>query len=86
MAITNGAFRLMADWVEGPAAREYSLAADWDDRWRTGGSLDEVADEAHLSSRHILAAIERFATEREARRATLRTISDALGSGPGGVL
>ena len=86
MAITNGAFRLMADWVEGPAAREYSLAGDWDDRWRTGGSMDEVADEAHLSAGHILAAIERFATERDARRASLRSISDAIGSGAGGVL
>jgi transketolase len=86
MAITNGAFRLMADWVEGPAAREYSLASDWDDRWRTGGSMDEVADEAHLSAGHILAAIERFATERDARRASLRSICDAIGSGAGSVL
>ncbi len=79
MAITNGAFRLMADWLSGPAARDYSLSADWDDRWRTGGSVDEVADEAHLSAAHILAAIERFATEREARRATLRAVADTVG-------
>jgi len=81
MAITNGAFKLMADWVAGPAAREYSLSADWDDRWRTGGSVDEVADEAHLSAPYILAAIDRFATEREVRRASLRTIADAISSG-----
>ncbi len=86
MAVTNGAFRLMADWLEGPAARDYSLSADWDDRWRTGGSMEEVADEAHLSAGHILAAIERFAIERDARRASLRLISDAIGSGAGGVL
>ena len=79
MAVTNGAFKLMADWVEGPAAREYSLSPDWDDRWRTGGSVDEVIDEAHLSSAHILAAIERFASCREERRASLRSIVDAIG-------
>ena len=78
MAITNGAFKLMADWVAGPDARAYSLSADWDDRWRTGGSVDEVADEAHISAGHILAAIERFATERDARRASLRTIAEAV--------
>ena len=81
MAITNGAFRLMADWVAGPGAREYSLSADWDDRWRTGGSVDEVADEAHISAGHIVAAIERFATERDVRRAALRAIVDAVDSG-----
>jgi transketolase len=82
MAITNGAFKLMADWVEGPIARDYSLSADWDDRWRTGGSIEEVAYEAHLSAEHILAAIERFATGRDARRASLRSIVDAIESSP----
>ena len=45
MVITNGAFKLMRDWTDGPIAREYSLSADWDDRWRTGGTVDEVMDE-----------------------------------------
>jgi transketolase len=73
MVITSGAFRLMADWAAGPLVAEYSLAADWDDRWRTGGSVDEVMDEAHLSAGHILAGIERFVRDREVRRARLRT-------------
>jgi transketolase len=80
MAITNGAFKLMADWLDGPRAREYSLSPDWDDRWRTGGSVDEVADEAHLSGAHIVAAIERFASEREDRRAALRSIVEDVAS------
>jgi transketolase len=80
MAITNGAFKLMVDWLDGPRARDYSLSPDWDDRWRTGGSVDEVADEAHLSGPHIVAAIERFATEREARRAALRSIVEDVAS------
>jgi hypothetical protein len=41
MVITSGAFRLMDDWAAGPLVAEYSLAADWDDQWRTGGSVDE---------------------------------------------
>ena len=48
--------------------------------------MDEVADELHLSAGHFVAAIERFATERDARRASLRSASEAIGSGAGGVL
>ena len=78
MAITTGAFRQMADWLEGPLARAYSLSADWDDRWRTGGSLDEVVEEAHLDTAHIIAAIERFAAERELRICHLRSVLEAM--------
>jgi transketolase len=78
MAITNGAFKLMSDWIGGPIAREYSLSTDWDSRWRTGGSLDEVMDEAHLSASHILAGIERFVRERDQRRAKLSVLIEAI--------
>jgi len=74
MAVTNRAFRLMRDWVDGPLAREYSLSSDWDDRWRTGGTVDEVMDEAHLGPGHILGAIERFAAERELRLTRLHDL------------
>lgn len=30
------------------AHREYTLSADFDDRWRTGGLEDDVIAEAHL--------------------------------------
>ncbi len=78
MAITNGALKLMREWVDGPVAEEYSLSADWDDRWRTGGTVDEVMREAHLDPEHIVGAIERYARDREARHARLRAILDAL--------
>ena len=81
MAITNRAFKLMTDFVEGPIAKEYSLSSDWDDRWRTGGTVDEVMDEAHLGPGHILAAIERYAADREARHARLRQIVAAVERG-----
>ncbi len=75
MAITNRAVRFMRDWVDGPLALEYSMGADWDDRWRTGGTLEEVLDEAHLTPAHLLAGIERFVRERPAR---LRRVREAL--------
>jgi transketolase len=75
MVVTNGAYKLMRDWADDPIVREYSLSSDWDDRWRTGGSVDEVIEEAHLDSGHILQAIERFVRERPAR---LRLLHDRV--------
>jgi transketolase len=77
MVITNGAFKLMQDWADGPLVREYSLSSDWDDRWRTGGSVAEVIEEAHLDEAHILAALERFAAERPERLSELRERLDS---------
>jgi transketolase len=80
MVITNGAYKLMRDWADDPIVHEYSLSSDWDDRWRTGGSVEEVMEEAHLDSGHILAAIERFARERPDR---LRRFRDRLAAAEG---
>jgi transketolase len=74
MAITNRTVKLMRDWVDGPLGAEYSMGADWDDRWRTGGSVDEVMDEAHLTTRHILEGIGRFVRDRESRLQRLHAI------------
>jgi len=76
MVITNGAFKLMQDWADGPQVRQYSLSSDWDDQWRTGGSVDEVIAEAHLDQAHILTALERFAGERPERLRRLRAVLD----------
>lgn len=67
MAITNRARRLMADWIDPSVSGRYTLSSDWDDRWRTGGTIDEVIEEAHLSPRHILEGMRRFAAEHEKR-------------------
>ena len=77
MVVTSGAFKLMQDWAEGPLVREYSLSADFDDRWRTGGTVDEVISEAHLDQEHILAAIERFVAERAERLRRWQAYLDA---------
>ena len=67
MVITNTSIGNMSHWVQHPIVKEYSLSADWDNNWRTGGSLDEIIDEAHLSPRWVLSAIEKFASERKIR-------------------
>ena len=71
--ITTQAGWLMHDWIFNPLAEEYGLSADWDDRWRTGGTLEEVIDEAHLSPQYLMAGIERFVRDRAERLQRLRT-------------
>ncbi|MFN8547511.1 MAG: transketolase [Candidatus Eisenbacteria bacterium] len=70
--ISNRGRRTMADWMPHQIAAEYAMTSDFDDRWRTGGTLDEVIEEAHLSPEWLLKGIERFVREREARLARLR--------------
>ncbi len=78
MAVTNGARRLMADWLSGPVADDYTLSADRDDRWRTGGSVDEVMEEAGLGPEQILVGIERFVRERADRVARIQAVAAAI--------
>ena len=40
MVITNGALRLMNNWISNPTVKRYSMFPDFDNRLRTGGSLD----------------------------------------------
>ena len=77
MVISNRARRVMRDWIENSVVAEYSRTSDWDDRWRTGGTVDEVIAEAHLAPQHLLAGIERFARERPQRLARIRDAVDA---------
>ncbi|MEE2845282.1 MAG: transketolase, partial [Gemmatimonadota bacterium] len=51
----------------GPLTEKYSLYADQDDRWLSGGTEDDVITEAGLDAESIFKAIARFACERESR-------------------
>jgi transketolase len=78
MAVTNRARRLMSDWIDLAVSGEYTLSSDWDDRWRTGGTVDEVIAEAHLSADHIFEGIRRFASERKTRLDRIRGIVESI--------
>ena len=65
--ITNASAIAMQDWTGSRISLEYAMTADWDQNWRSGGSLDEVIEEAHLSERWLLEGIERFANDRASR-------------------
>ena len=80
MAVTNRARRLMMDWADFGVTGEYWLGSDWDDRWRTGGSIAEVLEEARLSPDWIFDGIKRFADERAVRRATVKGLAERIGA------
>jgi transketolase len=75
--ITTQARWLMHDWLFTKGAEAYALSSDWDDRWRTGGTLEEVIEEAHLSPQWVLEGIERFVGEREERLSQIQAGLDA---------
>ena len=65
----------MHDWLSSRIAAEYAMTSDFDDRWRTGGSVDEVKREAHIDPASLWEGMARFAGDREQR---LRRLSGAL--------
>ncbi len=67
----------MQDWLFNKTAEDYAMSADWDNRWRTGGTVDEVIEEAHLSPEWVLKGIERFVAARRERLGKLRADIDA---------
>jgi transketolase len=67
MFVTTGTRRMWPLRIAGPLADEYSLTADQENVWLTGGSEADVIAEAHLDPTSIFAAVQRFARERPMR-------------------
>ncbi len=72
MIITNTALDLMQNWIRHPVVRDYSLSPDYDNRWRSGGTLDDVIEDSHLSRHWQEEAIDKFARDREKRLQIVR--------------
>ena len=72
--IANCARRAMRDWLPHRWAEPFALTPDWDDRWRTGGSVDDIIDESHINARWIFEGLKRFAAERERRLGHLKAL------------
>ncbi len=75
--ITNRCRRAMVDWNFNPLADEYALSSDADNRWRGGGGLDEVCEDAGIHPAGITAAVIRFAEDRDDR---IRRLQEMVGA------
>ena len=73
MIVTNTGLRIMHKWISNRVVADYSVSPDWDNNWRTGGSVDEIIDESHLSPRWVLDAIRKFASVRTKRWQSLHS-------------
>ena len=78
MVVSTGTQRVWPIRSLGPLAEAYSLTADWDNQWLTGGTEPDVIAEAHLDAESIYAGIKRFANEREQRLSGQRELLAAL--------
>ncbi|MFT7487210.1 MAG: transketolase, partial [Candidatus Paceibacteria bacterium] len=67
--ISNASRAAMAEWFPNRVSQDYALTPDWDDRWRTGGSVDEIKREAQIDAEALWQGIARFAAERKERLA-----------------
>ena len=67
MIITNSALRLMHNWTANKVVESYSMSPDYDNRWRTGGSVDEIIAESKLDGKSVIDGIRKFAVERSNR-------------------
>jgi len=67
MVISTESLVATEAWVSSDVSRMYSLTSDWDNRWRTGGTVDEVIEEAHLDPGNLLKGIKRFVEDRKKR-------------------
>ena len=79
MFVSSGTRRMWPLRNVGSLTDAYSLTADWDNQWLTGGLEADVIAEAHLDPDSIFAGVQRFAQERPKRLGRQRALLDALG-------
>ena len=70
--ISNGSRIGMHHWMASKVSQRYAMTSDWDNRWRTGGSVAEVKVEARLDPEALLAGIRKFAADRHERIGSLQ--------------
>lgn len=78
MVATNTAARLMGNWIPHAVAADYVVSPDWDDRWRTGGSVSQITTEARLDPESLKAGIQRFVDEGPERRQRMAALLGGL--------
>ena len=78
MIITNTAIKLMGNWIANIMVEKYSLSPDFDNKWRTGGSVDEIIAESKLDSESLWNGIKRFVNDRHIRLKYLEGIYENI--------
>ncbi|PIE23559.1 MAG: transketolase [Planctomycetota bacterium] len=61
MFAANQGLRICRDWIPARQMEEYAITPDHDNRWRTGGSYEDIIAESHLDAAHLKQGVERYA-------------------------
>jgi len=78
MFVMSGTRRMWPLKNVGSLTDDYSLTADQENIWLTGGTEADVIAEAHLDAESIFAGVQRFAQNRAKRLAQQRALLDKL--------
>ena len=73
----NPAARERIHEIPHAVAADYALTPDHDDRWRTGGSVEQIVAESHLDPESIREAVLRFVRDRAERHERMRELLGA---------
>jgi transketolase len=57
----------MQNWISNFMVKKYSLSPDHDNKWRTGGRVDQIIAESHLDPDSLLNGIKKFVQDRSKR-------------------
>jgi transketolase len=79
MFVITGTRRVWPLRNVGSLTDAYSLTADQENVWLTGGLEADVIAEAHLDPDSIFAGVQRFARERQQRLSSQRSLLETLG-------
>jgi transketolase len=79
MFVMSGTRRMWPLRNVGSLTDDYSLTADQQNIWLTGGTEADVIAEAHLDAESIFAGVQRFAQNRAKRLSQQRALLDKLG-------
>jgi transketolase len=59
----------MSNWISNTIVKKYSMSPDHDNKWRTGGSVDQIITESKLDPKSLMKGIKIFAKDRASRLA-----------------
>jgi transketolase len=78
MVVSNTARWNMQNWIPHAVAADYALTPDHDDRWRTGGTVEQIVAESHLDPESLKEGLARFVRERRQRHERMREMLGAV--------
>ena len=72
MIMRNTTKKNMGIWIKNQHVANYSLSIDFNNPWRTGGSVDQIVSSSKLDSTNVFKAIYPFSDKRDKRLSLMK--------------